>query len=77
MLDLVSFVRREEETRIKQEISGKHIGVLFDASTRLGEALAIVRFVSESWTVKQQVVCVQLFLNSLTGDEIARELISR
>ena len=56
MLDLVPFVRREEETRIKQEMSGKHIGVVFDASTHLGEALAIVRFVSESWTVEQQVV---------------------
>ena len=56
MLDLVPFVRREEETRIKQEMSGKHISVVFDASTHLGEALAIVRFVSESWTVEQQVV---------------------
>ena len=48
MPNLIPFVRREEETRIKQEISRKHV-VVFDSTTHLGEALAIVlRFVSDS-----------------------------
>ena len=77
MLDLIPFIRREDKTRIKQEISGKHVGVVFDSTTHLGEALAIVlRSVSDSWTVEPRVVCVQLLLKSLTGDEIACELIS-
>ncbi len=54
MLDLILFVPGEEETRMQQEISGKHVGVVFDSTPRLGEALAIVlRFVSDSWTVEQ------------------------
>ena len=40
--DLIPFIRSEEESKIRQEISGKPISVIFDGTTRLGEALAIV-----------------------------------
>ena len=40
-LDLVSFVLREEESKMKQEISGKHVGMIFDGTTHHGGALAI------------------------------------
>ena len=42
MLDLIPFILKEVETKIKQEIEGKHASFIFDATTRLGEALAIV-----------------------------------
>ena len=76
MFDLIPFILEEEETNIKREIQGKHIGVIFDGTTRLGEAMAIViRFVSESWELKQHLVRMQLLSKSMTGEEVARELI--
>ena len=61
---------------MKQEVQEKPVGVIFDGTTRLGEAMAIIlRFVSESWTLEQRLVLIQLLSKSMTGEEIARELI--
>ena len=47
MLDLIPFVLKEEEANLKELIKGKPLGIIFDGTTRMGEALAIVvRFVS-------------------------------
>ena len=35
----------------------------------------ILRFVSESWTLEQCLIQIQLLAKSMTGEEIARELI--
>lgn len=49
--------------------------MIFDGTTRLGEALAIIlHFGSESWTL-ERLVRIQLLSKSMTGGEIARELI--
>ena len=42
MLDLVPFVLDEERLRIKREISGKLLSLVFDGTSRLGEVLAVV-----------------------------------
>ena len=74
---LIPFVRQEEEETIKGEISGTNISVIFDGTTRLGEALAIVvRFVTADWDIKQRLVRLQLISKSLKGDELAREIIT-
>ena len=70
------FILEEEDTNIKREIQGKYIGVIFNRMTRLGEAVAIViHFVSESWELEQHLVRMQLLSKSMTGEEVARELI--
>ena len=75
--DLIPFIRSEEESKIRQEISGKPISVIFDGTTRLGEALAIViRFVSDEWSLEQRLVKLQLLTKSMSDEEIARELIN-
>ena len=62
--------------QVKDEIKNKHVSVIFDGSTHTYEALVIVlRFVSDSFTVEQRLVRIQLLAKSLTGEEIARELI--
>ena len=77
MRQLIPFVRQEEEETIKGEISGSNISVIFDGTTRLGEALAIVvRFVTADWDIKQRLVRLQLISKSLKGDELAREIIT-
>ena len=54
------------------------MAVIFDGTSRLGEALVVVlRFMDfESWSPQQRLVRLQLLAKSMSGDEIARELIS-
>ena len=76
MLDFVPFILKEEESQIKMAIEVRYVEVTFDGTTRLGEAMAILLwFVSDSWEVEQRLVCFHLLCKSLTGEEIARELI--
>ena len=77
MSDYVPFILKEEESRICQEIEGKQLSVIFDGTSRLGEALAIVlRFINDDFSIQQRLVRMQMLTKSLTGEEIARELIT-
>jgi len=50
--------------------------VIFEGTTRLGEALAIVVcFITDEWIIEHCLVKVQLLAKILTSKEIARELI--
>jgi len=76
MRDLVQFVRSNEENKIKEELSEKFVSVIFDGTTRLGEAFAIVlRFVLEGKIV-QRLVKLQILVKSMNADELACEVIS-
>ena len=49
MFDLIPFILNEEVAQIKSEINGKFVGVIFDGTTHICEALAVViRFISDS-----------------------------
>ena len=77
MQDYVPFILKEEEARIRSEISGQQLSVIFDGTSRLGEALAVIfRFVDSDWKVQQRLVRMQMLSKSLAGEEIARELIT-
>ncbi len=43
MSDIVPFVLSQEQARIKLEISGKELSVIFDGTTRLGEDILLCR----------------------------------
>jgi len=76
MSDLVPFVLKEDKSVIKKEVDAKDVSVIFDSTTQLGEALAIVvRFITDEWIIEHRLVKIQLLAKSLTGKEIARELI--
>ena len=76
LFDLIPFILEEEKARIKQSIQGQFLSVIFDGTSHSGEALAIlVRFVNNSWIIEQQLVAIQLLSKSLTGEEIAHELV--
>ena len=77
MSDIVPLIHQEELRLLKKEIQGKHLSVIFDGTTRFGEAMAvIVRFVDDDWCIQQRLLCLQLLTKSLTGEEVARELIN-
>lgn len=77
MSDLIPFLYSQERADIKTEIGERPLSVIFDGTTRLGEALAIVvRFIDDSFAIQQRLVRLQLLVKSMMGEEIAPELIN-
>ena len=63
-------------SRSSLRLKGQISLLYFDGTTRLGEALAIVvRFVVE-WRIEQRLIRLQLLVKSMTGEQIAREIIN-
>ena len=42
MSDLIPFILTEEKCRLRGEINGRDVAVIFDGTSRLGEALVVV-----------------------------------
>ena len=60
MHDLIPFIHNQEFESIREEINGKDVSVIFDGTTHLGEALAIViHYVNAEWKIVQQLVRLQ------------------
>ena len=77
MSDLIPFILLQEKEQIKKEISGKAMSVVFNGTSRLGEVFVIVvRFVDSNWCVQQRMIRLQLLVKTMTGDEIARQIIN-
>ena len=75
MRQLIPFILEQEYECICQEVKGKDVAIIFDGTTRDGEALVVlVRFV-ESWIIKQRLVRLRLLKSSVNGDELARIII--
>ena len=52
------------------------MSVIFDGTTHICEALTIIlRFVDDDWNIKQHAVRLMLLAKSLTGGEVAHQLI--
>ena len=76
MSDIVPFISSQEQALIKEELAGRDLSVIFDGTTRLGEAMAIlVRFIDSNWQIQQRLIRFQLLAQSMTGEQVARELI--
>lgn len=75
-MDMIPLVLQEEHTRVKGEIQGKPVVVIFDGMTGLGEVLVLVVRFFDGWAVKQRLVSVQFLQKTLNGEELARQIIS-
>ena len=75
MSDLIPFILLEEKKRIKDEIDSKPVSIIFDGTSRLGEALVIVMRFFDGWEIKQRLIQMQMLVKSMTGEELAREVI--
>ena len=72
---LIPFILEEEYKSLEKELKGKDVGIIFDGTTREGEALVVlVRFVHE-WEVKSRLVRFQITQSSVNGDELVRIII--
>ena len=75
--ELIPSVLQKEKETLKSELTeAKAVSTIFDGSTRLGEALAIiVRFVDSQGNVQQRLVRLQVLAKSLKAEELAQCLI--
>ena len=61
MSNMIPFFWKEEQKRIKNEIEGRDLSIVFDGTTRLGEAVVIlVRYVTEDMEIQQRLLRVQM-----------------
>ena len=75
MAQIIPVVRQEEIRKIWEELTGREISIVFDGTTRIGEALVlIVRFLDSEWKIQQRLVHFLLLAKSLSGEEAAREI---
>ena len=61
MHDLIPFVAEEEHKQIEKEVEGRDVSIIFDSTTRLSEALAVInprRACAARVTVLGLSVCV-------------------
>lgn len=65
----------QEKETLRAEVKDTFVSAIFYGTTRNGEALAIVlRFVREG-KIEQHLVRLLLLAKSVSGDELARELL--
>ena len=76
MSDLIPFIQSEELQEIKAELQGKKVSIIFDGTTRLGEALVVILRFIDGFVIKQRLVRFLTLTKSLAGEEIAREFIN-
>ena len=76
MCQLVPFILSEELQKVKQEIYGQSVSLIFDGTTHVAEAFVLIlRFVDDDWEIKQRVVSFRLLSKSLLGEEVARLIV--
>ena len=69
MRDLIPVILKNEEDYVHSIIDGNYLSVIFDGTTRLGEAFAImIRCVTNGFQIKQLLIKIQmLYLNHCVG----------
>ena len=72
MYDLIPFILEQEKDKIQSEIKDKHLSIVFDGTSRLGEVLAIIIRYVDNWEVKQRLVRLEMLTKSITAKELAR-----
>ena len=79
MMDYVTIIYKQDIGRIKAEIrhgvSTRDVSVIFDGSTRQGEAIVIlVCFVDNDWNIVQRLIRIDICAKSVNGDQLAQVL---
>ena len=77
LAEFIPLIRQKEIDSLKSEIAANSpFSVIFDGSTRLGEALAIiVRFIDSEWNIQQRLVKLEIVAKSMNAEELALRLI--
>lgn len=74
MAEYIPMILAEEKSRIKKLIRGVPLSIIFDGTTRLGEAIAIVVRVIDGWTIRQVLVRLHTVAKPVNGQDLTRIL---
>ena len=67
----------DERRRISEVIAQKPVSLIYDGTAHMAKAVVVMlRFVDDHWTIQQRVAQLMLLAKSVTGEELAREIIS-
>ena len=73
---IIPFIHKNEMEKIKEAVDKKHVSIIFDGTTHVCEAMVIVvRYVTDDWLINQRVCRLMLLAKSMTGEEVARQII--
>ena len=73
---LTPFIDQEELSRIKQEILNQPMSIIFHGTTHVCEAFVVVLcYLTDDWELKQCVGRLKLLAKTMTGEEIAQQII--
>ena len=76
LADLIPMVLESERKFVKDSIAGKDISIVFDGTTAVREAFAlVVRCVDDDFKLHQYLVRLSLAAQSLTGEQVAHLLL--
>lgn len=74
--ELIPLILKKEKDCVKSEIAtSDNFSVIFDGSTRLGEALVVVRFIDNRWRIQQRLVKLEVLAKSMNAEQLAQRLI--
>ena len=82
---LIPLILKEELLLIKAELRqpgtpegqyvARELSIIFDGSTRLGEAIVvIIRFLDDDWKVQQRLIRLDVVAHAVTGEQLAQVL---
>ena len=76
MAQYILFVLEEEQSLIKKELSAATVcTVIFDGSTRQGEALTIIiRYIDLEWEIQQRLLRFHTLAKNLNASQLAPDL---
>ena len=72
MAEYIPTILVEEKKRLKDAIAKQPISIIFDVTTRLQEAVAVVMRYVDSWTLKQVLVRLHTVSKPVTAAELTR-----
>ena len=76
--ELISSILEKEKEKVKSELqSVDEVSIIFDGTTRLGDALAVViRFIQETFKPTQRFLQLQVVAKALKAKKLAQRLMS-
>lgn len=73
---LVPLILQGEIDELKRVIHGKSVSIVFDGTTHVCEAFVVLLRYVNDWVIKQRICRLMLLAKSITGEEVARQLIT-
>ena len=77
LAEFIPMIRQREIDLLKSEVAANSaFSVIFDGSTRLGEALVIVvRYIDKDWNIRQRLLKLEVLAKSMNAEQLAQRLI--